>query len=108
MQPKELLKRMKTRQPPIVLDVRSGIEFRNGHIPGALHSPALKILLRLAPIPSDRNTELVLTCDHGPRAQLPRDCLVSSVIGMWRFSQGTWLVGGKPGILRKSNQAANF
>ncbi len=75
MQPKELLKRMKTRQPPIVLDVRSGIEFRNGHIPGALHSPALKILLRLAPIPSDRNTELVLTCEHGPRAQLAKGLL---------------------------------
>jgi len=75
MQPGELSKRMKSGQPPTVLDVRSSIEFRRGHIPGAIHSPALKILLRLARIPSDRNTELVVTCEHGPRAQLAKGLL---------------------------------
>jgi hydroxyacylglutathione hydrolase len=75
MQPQELLKRMKSRQPPTVLDVRSGVEFRNGHIPGAIHSPALKILVRMARIPSDKNAELVLTCEHGPRARLARGLL---------------------------------
>jgi len=75
MQPNELLKRMKSKQPPTVLDVRSGFEFRNGHIPGALHSPAFKILFRVARIPSDKNTELVVTCEHGPRAQLAKSLL---------------------------------
>ena len=70
MQPQELLKRLKSKQPPAILDVRSGFEFRNGHIPGAIHSPALKILLRISRIPSDKNAELVVTCEHGPRAQL--------------------------------------
>jgi len=75
MQYKELLKRIKAGQPPTVLDVRSDFEYRSGHIPGAIHSPALKILFHMAPIPSDRNAELVVTCEHGPRAGLAKGLL---------------------------------
>lgn len=75
MQAQELLRRLKSKQPPTILDVRSGFEFRSGHIPGALHSPALKILLRMVRIPSDKNVELVVTCEHGPRAQLAKGLL---------------------------------
>ena len=75
MQPQELLKRIKSKQPPTILDVRSGVEFRSGHIPGAIHAPAWKILLRLARIPSDRNAELIVTCELGPRAQLAKGLL---------------------------------
>jgi hydroxyacylglutathione hydrolase len=70
MQAQELLKRIITKKPPIVVDVRTIFEFRKGHIPGAIHAPNWKILLRLARIPSDKNTELVVTCEHGPRAQI--------------------------------------
>lgn len=44
----ELLKRMKAKKPPTVVDVRTGFEFRKGHIPGSIHAPSWKILLRLA------------------------------------------------------------
>jgi len=71
----ELVKRMKSKNPPTVVDVRTGIEFRRGHIPGAIHAPTWKVVLRLARIPSDRNTELVLTCEHGPRAQIVKGLL---------------------------------
>jgi rhodanese-related sulfurtransferase len=64
----ELAKRIKLKNPPIVVDARTGFEFRKGHIPGAIHAPTWKILLRLAPIPPDKNAELVLTCELGPRA----------------------------------------
>ena len=70
MQCQELAKRLKSKNPPVVVDVRTGFEFRKGHIPGAIHAPTWKILLRLAPLPSDRNSELVLTCELGPRAQI--------------------------------------
>jgi hydroxyacylglutathione hydrolase len=79
MQSKELAKRIRSKQPPLVLDVRSGSEFRRGHIPGAIHAPAWKILLRLARVPAERETELVVTCEHGPRAQLAKGLL--SAIG---------------------------
>ena len=70
MQAKELAKKIKSNTAPSVLDVRSGFEFRSGHIPGALHTPAWRILLRLSPLPKDKKTPLVVTCEHGPRAQL--------------------------------------
>lgn len=69
MQSQELISRMKTDNPPTVVDVRTGFEFRKGHIPGAVHAPAWKILLRLARLPADRSVELVVTCEHGPRAR---------------------------------------
>ena len=70
MQPQELAQRINSANPPTVVDVRSNREFNSGHIPGALHLPSWKILLRLGNIPTDRNSELVVTCEHGPRAQL--------------------------------------
>jgi hydroxyacylglutathione hydrolase len=70
MQAKELARKIKNNSAPCVIDVRSGFEFGSGHIPGALHAPAWRILLRLFPLPKDKETSLVVTCEHGPRAQL--------------------------------------
>ena len=70
MEQAELNKRMNTKKAPTVVDVRTIFEFRKGHIPGAIHAPTWKIVLRLDQIPSDKNTELVVTCEHGPRAQI--------------------------------------
>jgi len=75
MQSRELARRLKAANPPTVVDVRTGFEYRKGHIPGAIHAPTWKILLRLARIPADRNAELVVTCEHGPRAQICRGLL---------------------------------
>jgi hydroxyacylglutathione hydrolase len=75
MQPKELLKRLKAENPPVIIDVRTGFEFRSGHISGAIHTPTWKILLRLAHIPADKNSELVVTCEHGSRAQIAKGLL---------------------------------
>jgi len=75
MEPRELLKRMKTKQAPTVVDVRTIFEFRRGHIPGVVHAPTWKILLRLVRLPSDRDTELVVTCELGPRARIAQGLL---------------------------------
>jgi hydroxyacylglutathione hydrolase len=75
MQPEELLKRIKLNQAPVIIDVRHGFEYNNGHIPGAIHAPTWKILFRLAHIPADKNAELVVTCELGPRAQIVRTLL---------------------------------
>jgi len=69
MKPNDLLQKRATKNRPLVLDVRSGMEFNSGHIPGAIHAPNLKILLKMAKLPEDKNSELVVTCEHGPRAQ---------------------------------------
>jgi hydroxyacylglutathione hydrolase len=75
MQPKELAKRIKSKNPPTVVDVRTIFEFRKGHIPGVIHAQTWKILLRLDRIPTDKNVELVLTCELGPRAQIAKGLL---------------------------------
>lgn len=75
MQAKELLQRLKAKNPPTVIDVRSSFEFRRGHIPAALHAPLWKLLFRLAKLPENKDTELVLTCEHGPRAQVVQGLL---------------------------------
>jgi len=73
----DLAKKLKTKPTPCVVDVRSGLEFRSGHIPGAVLAPLLSILLRRARLPENRETLLVLTCEQGPRAQM-----VKSVLGL--------------------------
>ncbi len=77
MHPQELARRIKLKQAPAVIDVRTGFEFRSGHIPGAIHAPTWKIILRLAPIPRDKEAELVVTCEHGPRAQIVQGLLTA-------------------------------
>ena len=75
MLPQELLKRIKSKNPPTVVDVRTIFEFRKGHIPGVIHAPTWKILLRLARLPSDKKSELVVACELGPRAQIAKGLL---------------------------------
>jgi hydroxyacylglutathione hydrolase len=75
MQPKELAEKIKRGQPPTVVDVRTGFEFKAGHIIGAINAPVWKILLRLVPLPRDKDTELVVLCELGPRAMMGKTLL---------------------------------
>jgi rhodanese-related sulfurtransferase len=70
MQPTELAKKIADGKPPAVVDVRTGFEFRAGHIPGAINAPIWKILLKLAALPQDKQAELVVLCELGPRAAM--------------------------------------
>jgi hydroxyacylglutathione hydrolase len=70
MNAKELARRLNRKNPPAVIDVRSTPEYRSGHIPGAVHVPFWGLLLHKGRLPSDRQASLVVTCEHGPRAQL--------------------------------------
>jgi rhodanese-related sulfurtransferase len=68
MQPNELAKRIAQGRSPAIIDVRTGFEFKAGHIPGAINAPIWKILLKLVALPQDKQTELVVLCELGPRA----------------------------------------
>lgn len=92
MQAKDLIQRLSTKNRPVVLDVRSGMEFNSGHIPGAIHAPNLKILLSMAKLPEDKNTELVITCEHGPRAQMAQ-----GLLSMYGYKNSTLLDGHMSG-----------
>lgn len=71
----ELANKIAAGQAPAVIDVRTGFEFRAGRIPGAVNAPIWKILLRCAPLPSDKNAAMVVLCELGPRAVMARRLL---------------------------------
>ena len=88
MRAEELAEKMKAGKPPAIVDVRTGFEFNRGHIPGALHCPTWMILLGLAPLPKEKDEEVVVTCEHGPRAQI-----VKGILGFLGYRNVTLLEG---------------
>jgi rhodanese-related sulfurtransferase len=88
MQPHELAEKIAESHPPAVIDVRTGFEFKAGHIPGAINAPVWKILLRLVSLPQDKNTELVVLCELGPRAMMGK-----ALLGLLGFRNVTLLTG---------------
>ena len=68
----ELFQRIKSNSAPVIIDPRSEIEFKRGHIPGAINAPVRKILLNMAKLPKDRNLEMVIACMHGQRAVMAK------------------------------------
>jgi hydroxyacylglutathione hydrolase len=88
MQPMELADKIASGRSPAVVDVRTGFEFRAGHIPGAIHAPIWKILLKLAALPQDRQAELVVLCELGPRAVMGK-----ALLGLLGFRNVTLLTG---------------
>jgi len=64
----EVLTRMSAGDAPAVVDVRSGFEYRGGHIPGAVHVPFWRAPFAAGRIPADPDDPVVVTCGHGPRA----------------------------------------
>lgn len=76
MQTRQLQKLLQSKKAPVVLDVRSGMEYRMGHIPGALHLPLWKIMFRLlGALPKEKGTALVVVCESGARSQLAGELL---------------------------------
>jgi hydroxyacylglutathione hydrolase len=88
MQPNELAVKIANGHPPAVIDVRTGFEFKAGHIPGAINAPVWKILLRLVSLPQDKNTELVVLCELGPRAVMGK-----ALLGFIGYRNVTLLTG---------------
>lgn len=65
-----LLALIEAGTPPMILDVRSRVEYQAGHVPGAVHAPFWASPQRVL-IPGARAAEpLVIYCGHGPRAQM--------------------------------------
>jgi hydroxyacylglutathione hydrolase len=88
MQAQELAKIISRGQSPTVVDVRTGFEFRAGHIPGAVNAPIWKILLKPATLPQDKQTELVVLCELGPRAVMGK-----MLLGFLGYRNVTLLTG---------------
>lgn len=59
----------------VFLDVREEVEFRSGHIPGAIHLPRLEIEERIAALVPDKTTPIVAYCAIGHRSAIAADTL---------------------------------
>jgi rhodanese-related sulfurtransferase len=65
-----LLAQIDAGTPPAIVDVRSGWEFRRGHVPGAVHIPFWLMPARISQVPASRASPVVVYCGHGPRAYM--------------------------------------
>lgn len=65
-----LLAQLADGTAPPVLDVRSGLEFRAGHLPGAIHVPFWLVPSADLPRSLDPDKPVVVYCGHGPRARM--------------------------------------
>jgi len=79
MQQQQLLTLIRQDKAPVIVDVRSGFEYRSGHVPGAIHVPFWSVLTTDKLDTIDKNQRIVVYCEHGPRA------------GMAKF--GLWMTG---------------
>ena len=84
----ELAGRITRGNAPWVIDARSTFEFKGGHIPQAVHAPVSRILLKRARLPKDRSSELVITCEHGPRAMMAK-----ALLALYGYRHATLLTG---------------
>ena len=89
-------------QAPVVLDVRSGLEFKSGHIKGAIHAPLPNLLKSTAAAVNQKSEPLVIICEHGPRAQ------VAAMYLKFRGYKSVELVDGHMSQWRGSNRPMEF
>lgn len=75
MKPETLTKQLKSKTPPCVIDVRTSFEYRTGHIPGALNLTTFSLPFNRGKLPKDRQAQLIITCEHGPRAAMAKGVL---------------------------------
>jgi hydroxyacylglutathione hydrolase len=87
IEPAELHRQLIVRERPQVVDVRTDDEWRDGHLPGALHIMGEYLPERLGEVPLDR--PLVVMCGSGYRSTIG-----ASVLERGGFTQVANLTGG--------------
>lgn len=99
MKAQELNRLISEGHSPVIIDVRSKAEFKSGHIPGAVHIPMLKILIRLAKFPHPEGKTAVLLCEHGPRAQLAKPLVARAGYAKLEMLEGHMSAWRKAGLV---------
>ena len=83
----------------MILDERSTREFAAGHVPGAVHVPYWRLLLRRARFDRAPGEPIVVYCGHGPRAWIAKAALLAHGARDVRLFAGhmrAWKRAGKP------------
>ncbi len=72
IQAHDLLSLIESESAPLVVDVRSGWEYRQGFVPGAINLPFWRSWLLNQALKDGFGKPLVVYCEHGPRASLAK------------------------------------
>ena len=96
----ELLSQLQEEQAhPIIVDVRSTSEYNAGHIPHAQHIPFWQSFTTDALDNTEKQDEVILYCEHGPRAGIAKFAYFMAGFKKIRYVEGhmtTWRKAGLP------------
>lgn len=95
----ELDRLIKSGTAPVIVDVRSAYEYRQGHIPGAIHLPFWQAFLLAGNLSTARDRPVVVYCQHGPRAFIAKFALQQAGYAHVRYLDGHmsgWEKAGLP------------
>ncbi len=95
----ELEALLQTHKAPLIIDVRSSMEYKAGHIPTALHIPFWKSFSPDTLENADKNKDLILYCEHGPRAGIAKFAYSLAGFKKIRYLEGhmsTWRAENRP------------
>ncbi|NII11871.1 rhodanese-like domain-containing protein [Oleiagrimonas sp. C23AA] len=68
MRPARLVQLQKAHQAPLLVDVRTPHEYREGHIAGALNVPVSQVAARYGALHARRDQPIIVYCHSGRRA----------------------------------------
>ena len=94
-----LASRLAANDAPVLLDVRTAAEYREGHVSGALNVPVEELAARHGVLGVARDRELVVYCKSGKRAARARDTLRSlgyTHVQLLEGSADAWRADGRP------------
>ena len=83
---------------PVIVDVRSAYEYRQGHIPGAIHLPFWQSFFLAGNLSAPGDQPVIVYCQHGPRAGIARFALQRAGYTDVRYLDGHMSAWEKAGL----------
>jgi len=69
---------LQSEQKAVIIDVREDSEWKENHIPGAIHIPLAQLSTRLAELEPYKNGKIITQCKSGRRSAKAYETLKSS------------------------------
>lgn len=88
IEPDALVEKLAAGAQLLILDVRTKFEYTSGHLPGAVNLPFWKIPFSGSGFINGKDQEIVLYCEHGPRA-----VLAAKILGFMGYGKTVLLQG---------------
>jgi rhodanese-related sulfurtransferase len=64
----DLLKQIQGVSPPLIIDVRTPGEYKEGHVPGAVNISVFDFRSRFEQLNPPKDKPIIVICEHGPRS----------------------------------------